>query len=170
MSFTPRRPPETPPPITPVFDTPVVFALEEILDECLGHLSLNDYLFALVRGSDLAESLERKRCLGRAVDYVYGRIEWQLGLSNRRPPRGWREGLGTRTLGERVYLGLDALAYQALNSWAGIVWAIDPTLEPKQLTDSHYEDRFRAAIESQRKQLRVTTRERLSPLAAGAVA
>lgn len=163
MSFNPRRKPETPREVKPSFDSGLVACLEAELDECLGHVSLRAYLFAVVR--DELPELRERTLDGRAVDYTHGRIYWQLGLSPRRPPRGWREGLGSRTLGEPTYLALDDLAARALDCWTRVSLAIDPSLAGEGLLKGHSEDKLRAALHEIRHAIRPRERARLSALA-----
>lgn len=163
MSFNVRRKPETPRDVKPSFDLGLVGCLEDELDECLGYISLRDYLFAVVR-TELPKLREQKLD-GRAVDYAQGRVYWQLGLSPRRPPRGWREGLGSRTLGETTYLALDDLSARALDCWARVSMAIDPSLAGEALLEGHQEDKLRRALHEIRRATRPGERSRLSALA-----
>jgi hypothetical protein len=104
------------------------FELAEILSQHLqeqlekGHddyiASFHNFLLLVVR-SALPELREQHQD-GRAVTYLAGRVNWQLGLNARRPPRGWSERGEICHLelpGIKVYPVLDQIGRRVIDFW-----------------------------------------------------
>ena len=110
--------------------------LEPEVAECADaedYFSLRDLLFPVARDA-LKSEINNER-VGRAVDYMQGRIYWQLSLARARPPRAWREGPGVRMLGESVYERLDSEARRVLDFWARLKLAIAPEATQEQFVE-----------------------------------
>jgi hypothetical protein len=96
------------------------------------HVSFRDYLFSVVEAAFpyyFDQNDNRYRGLsGHAVDYLSGRVHWQLGFAKRRPPRGWKEGKGIRNLaypGISVYPALDEIGRRVTDFYAKLSLFLD---------------------------------------------
>jgi len=138
------------------------------------HVSFRDYLFTVVEeGFPYYSDREDRRFrghAGRAVDYLSGRVYWQLGFEKRRPPRGWREGLGSRSLTYpelSVYPALDEIGRRVVDFCSLLAIFYDPALEAGDFVHGwRSQARLKAALLELKASLLPKARLRLSGLAA----
>lgn len=112
------------------------------------YFSLRDLLFPIAREVlGLRTNIDPS---GRAVDYMKGRICWQLGIA-KRPPRGWREEGRVRSLGDSIYLLLDDEARRVLDFWARLKWTVDPKIDQALLAEGNKVETLQAALRTVRQ-------------------
>jgi hypothetical protein len=125
--FLPKLKEESPQSPQRRYDPELVAILEHFLAEqeldglSSFYASFHKYLFAVV--AEAMPQIENRR---RAVEYLQGRVEWQLKLRDRRPPRGWRKSrIVTSHFNAEVYDCLNEIGGRIVDFWSLLVLMVD---------------------------------------------